>query len=164
MSSATVIDRFMDKTMPEPNTGCWLWLGFVHPSGYGQFSISKSAGPRLAHRASWSLFNGMIPDGIYVCHACDNRICVNPDHLFLGTAKDNMQDAAKKGRMNWKSKVRALPRGERHHAAKLTENDIREIRKAPGTLVVLGARFGVAPITISRIKRKLIWSHIGDEQ
>ena len=85
-------DTFWDGCIPEPNTGCWLWLGFISPDGYGT---------RLAHRRAWELARGPIPDGMLVCHRCDVRHCVNPDHLFLGTHLDNMRDMIRKGRGGW---------------------------------------------------------------
>lgn len=93
------VARFEAKYIPEPNSGCWLWLGPVkigRRQGYGQFTLEgKTVG---AHRAAWRLFRGTIPDGLFVCHKCDVRTCVNPDHLFLGTHVDNMVDMESKGR------------------------------------------------------------------
>lgn len=91
--------RFAERTRQEPN-GCVVWTGSRTQQGYGQ--ISEGAGVRrrrhLAHRLSWELTNGPIPDGVFVCHKCDNPPCVNPSHLFVGSARDNNRDAWTKGR------------------------------------------------------------------
>src|SRR5678816_1649164 len=116
-----LLDRFEEKYCPEPNTGCWLWTGSTNPSGYGQLfrSWRKGSRPALAHRIAWELFNGPIPDSIFVCHRCDTPSCVNPKHLFLGTCSDNMQDCSKKGRL----RIPAL-RGEAQPTSKLTVDQV----------------------------------------
>lgn len=163
MKATPPAQRFERHYIPEPNSGCWLWEGVI-AAGYGKFRMSTNPlDPSWgAHRASWTFNRGEIPKGMMVCHRCDNRLCVNPDHLFLGTASDNMRDAARKGRMNWKNPKRpSLPRGEAHHQAKLKESDIIAIRRSDKMGIELAAEYGVAPITISRIRRGIIWSHIG---
>ena len=92
------IDRLWQKI--DKTDGCWLWTGGLTTSGYGILYTSKQDKPRrrLAHRLMYEIEHGPIPDGLFVCHRCDNPPCVNPDHLFLGTASDNMQDMLSKGR------------------------------------------------------------------
>jgi len=85
--------------MPEPNSGCWLWLSALDGAGYGKVRLSHPRRLLSAHRASWELHRGVIPNGLFVLHKCDERTCVNPDHLFLGTHADNMADRSAKGRV-----------------------------------------------------------------
>lgn len=96
----TTIERFTEKYIPVPEAGCWLWERAVLPAGYGLFGMRGRKGRRmfLAHRVSWELHNGPIPEGLVVCHKCDVPSCVNPDHLFIGTASDNQKDCFRKGR------------------------------------------------------------------
>lgn len=151
-------EKFRNSYIPEPNSGCWLWLGFVHPrTGYGQFSAGRRT-QTLAHRQSWKMHRGQIPEGYCVCHKCDVRTCVNPDHLWLGTYADNMRDAAQKGRMNWKAEhCRDLRKGSQHPAAKLTESQVRDIRSSSTAGVEAARAHGVSPVTVSRIRRGLTW-------
>jgi len=92
------MERFEAKYIPEPNSGCWLWTASCWENGYGQISLPNTFKIVGAHVASWMLHQGPIPEGLFVCHSCDMPPCVNPEHLFLGTQKENMQDAARKGR------------------------------------------------------------------
>ena len=88
-----IAEPFEDKYIPEPNSGCWLWIRGVDGGGYGHTNKG------YAHRLAYERYVGPIPKGLLVCHKCDTIICINPDHLFLGTQKDNMADAARKGRL-----------------------------------------------------------------
>lgn len=113
--SAAEIDSFWSKVAV--NDDCWWWMAGAGRDGYGVISIG--AYPVKAHRFSWELHFGEIPDGMCVCHRCDNKLCVRPDHLFLGTTQDNIADRDSKGRQI---------KGERHPDAKLTEETVRLIR------------------------------------
>lgn len=94
---APLLERVERFAVPEPNTGCWLWIGAVDPHGYGVLSVRNKI--RFAHRASWEAHRGIIPSGMVVMHKCDNPPCVNPAHLAVGTQDENMADMARKGRV-----------------------------------------------------------------
>jgi hypothetical protein len=93
-----IAERFFEKVAIIPFHDCWEWVAAKNEKGYGKFSIGTTHTNLKAHRVSWMLANGSIPDGLFVCHRCDNPGCVRPDHLFLGTPKDNMIDKVRKGR------------------------------------------------------------------
>lgn len=95
-----MLTRFMMKVEFKD---CWIWKANKNPKGYGMFVVSTK-NKRLAHNVIWEKLNGVRPKGMLILHKCDNRACVNPDHLFLGTAKDNTQDMLKKGRGRWQKK------------------------------------------------------------
>lgn len=93
----SLLERLEASSVPEPNTGCVLWTGRINKYGYG-VARDYDSRMRLAHRLSWSQHNGPIPDGMLICHKCDTRACINPDHLFLGSHADNIHDMIRKGR------------------------------------------------------------------
>ena len=95
-NSIPLEERFWSKVKKTP--GCWSWLGSKDSNGYGRIMIRERGGSKLAHRIAYEIVNGEIPSQMHACHKCDNPSCVNPDHIFIGTAKDNLQDMSKKGR------------------------------------------------------------------
>lgn len=141
--------RFVQKT-----DTCWIWAGFVSPHGYGSFNGGRSNHHVRAHRFAYALIHGPIQVGLRVCHSCDNKKCVRPDHLFLGTDKENMQDASTKGRM---------ARGEKHWNTRLVADEVRAIRRAREEHVPirrLAAQYKTTPTTIIRIAKRQTWRHI----
>jgi hypothetical protein len=155
-------ERFDAKWIPVTESGCWIWAA-DNAGKYAQFRMSTDPkeGSESAHRAAWMIYRGPIPKGMMVCHQCDVPICVNPDHLFLGTATDNMRDAAKKGRMNWKpGETRKMKVGSAHHSSKVSETDVIAIRESNEKGVVLARRYGITPTVVSKIRRRLLWRHV----
>lgn len=158
----TLYEKFYSKVtkdgpIKDPTLGpCWRWNGATTPEGYGKIGQSHSSTQLRAHRVSWGLHNGDIPAGKEVLHFCDNPNCTRPDHLFLGTQRDNVLDMDRKGR-------RKMPRGEDHGRAKLTEQEVAEIR----IMASLGAKqrdiakqFGVARSLVGRIVLQQAWAHL----
>lgn len=139
------------RTIPEPNSGCLLWTGGQSQRGYGAYLTKKKW--TLAHRASWEFHRGPIPAGLFVCHKCDVRLCVNPDHLFLGTGADNVADMDAKGR-------RANRKGEASPVAKLTNRDVLAIRVDTRSSRVIAAEYGVSKTAILDVKTRRNWGHI----
>lgn len=145
--SRSLLERFNEKYIISPD-GCWLWTASVGSWGYGQILVDGR--PQGAHRISYKLHVGPIPKGLCVCHACDVRLCVNPDHFWLGTRADNQADMATKGR---------AAKGVMNGQAKLTEFQVLEIRIATGTLREIAAQYGISDGQVSNIKTRKLWRH-----
>lgn len=149
------VDRSGPVPPHVPELGnCWVWVSGVWRSGYGRFDLSGSS--RRAHIVAWTFTHGPPSDGLEVCHACDNKLCVRPSHLWVGTHAENMADMVAKGRS---------PRmqGEAHHQAKLTEADVREMRRLRAERVTyrdLAERFGVSQSMIGQIVQGRAWTHV----
>jgi hypothetical protein len=146
-------ERFWPKVVK--SDGCWEWSGAINPFGYGLFQIGHGDPHyRGAHRVSWQMHNGPIPDGKLVCHHCDNRRCVRPDHLFLGTIQDNIRDRDAKARQ---------ARGERSASSKLTKDQVVEIRhrhRAGAKIRDLAIEFRMSYPAISDITGGRKWRHL----
>jgi HNH endonuclease len=132
---------------------CWLWAGATDRDGYGIFRGDVGGITYAkAHRYSWAFHTGeVLPRGIMVCHKCDNPRCVNPDHLFPGTAADNMIDKIRKGRAN-------VPFGERAPTARLTVKQVKAIIRDPRPHAQIAADYGVAATTIGSVKQRVSWA------
>jgi hypothetical protein len=143
--------RFESKFYVTP--GCWIWTGFRNEKGYGGFSVNNRT--TKAHRVSYQMYVGQITDGLHVLHRCDNRRCVNPDHLFLGTNADNTADKVRKGRQQ---------KGSQFPQAKLSEQQILEIRMDPRKCRDIGAEYGISHSAVSEIKLLKRWRHVAAEQ
>lgn len=148
------VDKFWNKvdktTSPD---GCWEWTGSALKKGYGQFALKGKMW--TTHRLSYTITNGNIPDGLYVCHSCDNPKCCRPEHLFLGTHLDNMKDRDVKQR---------TLRGEQNGFSKLTVQQVLEIRDLYATTKIskkkLALKYNVSPYPIGEIINRRSWKHV----
>jgi hypothetical protein len=151
-----LVSRFWKKVDKTP--GCWLWTACKDRDGYGIFRASNASGASRCNRIVWTLCFGPIPKGKLVLHTCNNRACCNPEHLILGTQKDNMAFAAKCGRMQCR-------KGEMNGRSKLTEADVRKIRSEywsgdRGVGAELAKRYRIHRMTLYRIVWCELWPHI----
>ena len=146
--------RFVDRKSEDE---CWNWIGNKLKSGYGQISIgAKKEMSKGAHRVSWELANDKsIPDGMYIMHKCDNPSCVNPNHLTIGTAKENTQDMIQKGR-----KKTVAPLGEENGKSLLNAEKVLLIRASTLNHAALGRQLNVSPNCIRGVRTGRTWSHI----
>lgn len=163
---APPLKRFWSKvSISGGPQSCWEWKAAKDKDGYGVTSFNKKwIG---AHRLAWILAKGEIPDGLCVCHHCDNPSCVNPSHLFLGTVKDNTQDMIRKGRSCVWTRPECVVRGSVHSSAKLTEDDVREMRRKyamnESNQTELSREYGVSSGRVSEIITLKSWTHVQQE-
>lgn len=140
---------------------CWPWTASRRLNGYGQFGVraeGKDLAPALSHRVAYELTNGLIPDGMHICHSCDNPPCCNPAHLWAGSRKDNMTDCSSKGRV-----AKNPSHGEANGNSKLTEDDVRhilELRKQGLSQHAISRAVNVPRPTIKDIVTGFRWRHI----
>ena len=149
MPRKTLTERFWAKV--NKTADCWLWTKGKSGQRYGSFDCDGKT--LRAHRVSWVLHFGPIPDNLCVCHKCDTPLCVRPDHLFLGTNLDNVRDREKKKR-------RKPPQGEKHGNAKLTLEDVMAIRQSCASTKEIALRYNIHRDSVSRIIRRKAWPHI----
>lgn len=160
----TIEDRFWARV--NKTDSCWLWVGGKvfgrSHEGYGVIT-SHVVGAKqkniMAHRFSWEFHNGKIPEGMLVCHKCDNPSCVNPEHLFIGTVQDNNIDKLNKGRHRW-----GHMKGTEHGMSKLNDEKVRAIRSDSRFDRIIAKEYGVSRVTINDIKNRKIWQHVTSPQ
>lgn len=184
MSALVLDDRFWSKVDKESSPiGCWLWTAALVSNGYGRFSVGRKT--MLAHRVSLLGAGAVIPDGMMVCHRCDVRNCVNPEHLFVATQQENMDDCKQKGRTakgiatgrythpertargdrhGFRLHPECAPRGEHNGNSKLTADDVKNIRSlyrsGDFTQKQLGKRYGVTQVMVSAIVLNKFWKQV----
>jgi hypothetical protein len=143
----------------EDEYGCWIWQGYKQKQGYGVIGTGAGKKTALVHRLAYEFWNCPIPEGMLVCHHCDIPSCINPDHLFLGTNQDNIDDKMSKGRA-----YTGVHTGEKNSMAKLTDKQVAEIKRLlihkRKSQVDIARQFGVSPTTILHIKQDKRWKHI----
>ena len=144
-------ERFDEKWIPVPESGCWLWTEGCFSHGYAAFWLDGRQ--HHAHRVSWEFNVGPIPEGLCVLHKCDVKSCVNPAHLFIGTQADNMQDMVRKGR-KWTAP------GEAHSNAKLTEAAVLAIRADERPYRIIADELGVSQALVCNIRQRTAWTHL----
>lgn len=148
--NSLIKERFLALTISIPFCDCHIWIGGTNDRGYGKFRWGRMV---RAHRASYLLFNGAIPEGLHVLHKCDTPLCVNPKRLFLGTHQDNMADMLQKKR----NKIWI---GETNSASKLNEVKVLEIRSSTLSTKELAGQYNVHKSAIEKVKARTTWKHV----
>lgn len=153
---ADLMDNLFARCMPEPMSGCWLWMGSLDTWGYGSIRF-RGTTKKVTRVIAEKLYGADAIKGMDICHRCDQRSCINPDHLFLGTRADNMADMARKGRGNG-SKIR----GDNHATRKVSSEQVLEIRRLHGTMTnrKLAALYGLSYGGLQGIIYRGSWRHI----
>lgn len=149
---------FWTQYIPEPNTGCWLWSAGYGAAGYGGARLNGRC--EGAHRVAYILAVGPIPSGMSVCHRCDTRGCINPDHLFLGTVRDNLTDMRAKGRQARGEKLSRAVSAGLGGTAVLSDTDIKAIRASSESSAELGRRYRQTASNIAKIRHHETWKHV----
>ena len=158
MPRISIRERFEALVALGENDQCWPWMGAKRGNGYKTYGLFWLQGqPRSAHRISWLLYRGALPSGKQICHTCDNGLCVNPNHLFAGTALDNARDMQKKGRQRYGVNP---ARGSENGHSKLTEAQVFLIKKDRRAQATIALEYGLHPSVISRIKGGKRWKHV----
>lgn len=147
----SLCDRFNSSYEIDADSGCWNWVRSLRGRGYGAIRVNGKT--QIASRVSYQLHIGTIPIGYVVCHRCNNTKCVNPDHLYAGTYSENTRQAVSEGRQ-----FRAS--GETNGSAKLTSEIVYKIRQDMRSQRTIAAVYGISQLHVSRIKRRLVWSHL----
>lgn len=150
----TLKQRLLSNIVVDVETGCWNWLKYKDKNGYGHMKVLGKS--ELVHRMAYQELVGELPSHMFVCPKCDNPSCLNPDHLFIGTNQDNINDKVAKNRQ---SKI-GQQKGSKHSLAKLTEVDIVDIRTSGLSQNKLALIYGVTQSNISHIQNKITWSHV----
>lgn len=154
------VRRFWSKVDRGGPDDCWRWQGTVTTGGYGTMRLTKGGRAQVtASRIAFYVATGHHPGDLFVCHRCDNPICVNPAHLFVGSQKDNMQDCAIKGRC----RTGDLPKGLAHHNARLDPLKVRAIRgrvRGGESMASVARAHGVSETAISRVVQGITWRHV----
>lgn len=155
-----IIEGLPGKIDKHGPNGCWVWSGYRCDKGYGRVTFARHAWV-YAHRLMWVLAHGLVPDGLFVLHRCDNPACCNPEHLFVGTHADNMRDMHAKGRGKiGLAGMNPVMLGEEHHRAVFTPASVRAIRADTRNNAEIARAYGVGRSAIWKIKNRHWWKHV----